>query len=216
VAVVVAELSNDEANDLADEILLRSEFLPAREPGFFGRTVDRVIEEIGDLLGRIFGAIFGGSGGSAGNVLAVILLAVAAVVLILAIYKAITSRVPKMAEEDGDGTRIVFDEIVEPEALLAELTRHRAAGEWRVAAVAGFRLGVVGLIDQNIAREVAGATTGDFATAVSRRRPELLEFYMPASAAFERAVYSDLAVGQEDVEAIDRLLASLSMVGAGA
>jgi len=215
VVVAVAELSNDEAGDLADEILLRNEFLPSREPGFFGRTVDRVIEEIGDLLGRIFGAIFGGSGGGAGNVLAVILLVIAALVLILAIYKAITGRVPTTTEEERDGTRIVFDEIVEPEALLAELTRHRAVGDWRAAVVAGFRLSVVGLIDQNIAREVAGATTGDFATAVGRRRPQLLELYMPASTAFERAFYSDLDVVQEDVEAIDRLLGSLSMVGAG-
>ena len=215
----MAELSNEEAKDLADEILLRSEFLPAREPGFFSRTVDRVINEIGDFLSGIFSAIFGGSGGAAGSVFAVILLVVAAVVLILAVAKALRDRVPKSSTDDSPGTRIVFDEVVEPEALLAELARHRAAGDWRPAVIAAFRLGVIGLIEANIAREVPGATTGDFATAVRRRRPALLVTYQAAAAAFERAFYSDLEITSEDAATVDELLAELrnpelSLVGA--
>lgn len=210
----MADLSNEQANDLADEILLRSEFLPAREPGFFGRTVERVLTWISDLIGSIFGSIFGGSGGAAGSVLAIVLLVLAAIVLVLAVYKAIVGRVPKPFQDDDDGTRIVFDEIVEPEHLRAELTRHRSAGDWRAAVIAGFRLGVVGLIDANIAREVAGATTGDFATAVERRRPELLPTYRQASSAFERAFYSDLPIEADDLAAVDLLLDALSLAGA--
>lgn len=205
----MADLSNEEANDLADEILLRSEFLPAREPGFFSRSVNRVIDEIADLLGRLFEAIFGGSGGGAGSVFAIVLLVIAAIVLILAVAKALRERVPSSSADDSSGTRIVFDEIVEPEALLAELARHRAAGDWRAAVIAAFRLGVIGLIEANIAREVPGATTGDFATAVRRRRPALLETYREAASSFERAFYSDLDVTNDDVTAVDDLLAAL-------
>lgn len=210
----MAELSNEEANELADEILLRGEFLPAREPGFFGRTVDRVLEWIGELIADVFGAIFGGGGGAAGSILAIVLLVVAGIVLVLAVYKAIAGRVPKPYENEGDGTRIVFDEIVEPEQLRAELTRHRSAGNWRPAVIAGFRLAVVGLIEANIAREIAGATTGDFATAVERRRPEMLSTYQAAAFAFERAFYSDLPIESDDLAAVDRLLEALSSVGA--
>ncbi len=210
----VADLSNDEANDLAEEILLRSEFLPAREPGFFGRAVNRVLEAVGDFIGWLFGSIFGGSGGAAGSVLAIVLLCVAGVVLILAVVKAVMGRVPKPDADETPGTRVVFDEIVAPEQLRAELSRHRASGDWRSAVIAGFRLCVVGLIDENIAREVAGATTGDFATAVERRRPALLPTYRDAAASFERAFYSDFDIEETDVAKIEALLSSLSLTEA--
>lgn len=208
----MAEISNDDANDLADDILSRSEFLSAREPGFFERAVNRVIETISDFLGRIFGAIFGGAGGAAGSALAFILLGLAVALLLFAIYRAVAQREPASEESDHRGPRIVFDQVVEPEELQAQLRQHRASGEWREAVIAGFRLAVVGLIDARIAREVAGATTGDFASAVERRRPELLPTYGHGAAAFERAFYSDLAIEQNDLAAVDALLARLETV----
>jgi hypothetical protein len=211
--VGVAELTNEEANELAEEILLREEFLPARDPGFFSRQVSRVTDFIGEILGEVFGGLFGGSGGAAGQVLAIVLVSLAAVVLIFAIYKAITGRVPKEKEEKNKA-RVVFDEVVEPEQLRLELDRLRAASNWRAAVVAGFRLAVVGLIEENIAREVAGATTGDFARAIERRRPELLTTYRSAAGSFERAFYSDLDIGPDDMERVDGLLGALSTVGA--
>ena len=210
----MAEVSNEEANELVDDILSRSEFVTAREPGFVERSVNRVIETVSDFLGRIFGAIFGGGGGAAGTAIAVILLGLAAAVLVFAIYKAITEREPAEDEEDADGPRIVFDEVVEPNELHQQLRQHRSAGDWRPAVIAGFRLAVVGLIDARIAREVAGATTGDFATAVEQRRPELLNTYAYGAAAFERAFYSDLPIGEQDLAAVDALLARLDTVGA--
>lgn len=65
-----------------------------------------------------------------------------------------------------------------------------------------------------VAREIAGATTGDFAVAVEARRPELLETYRHAAGAFERAFYSDLLIDQSDLAAVDTLLARLETVGA--
>lgn len=209
----MAEVTNEEANELADEILGRSEFIAAREPGFFERSVNRVIETISDFLGAIFGAIFGGGGGAAGTTLAVILLALAVAVLAIAIFKAITEREPSEDDDDEGGPRIVFDEVVEPNQLQQLLREHRSAGDWRPAVIAGFRLAVVGLIDARIAREVAGATTGDFATAVERRRPELLATYNHGAAAFERAFYSDLAITEQDMGDVDALLARLQSVG---
>ncbi len=209
----MADVSNDEANDLADEILLRSEFLPAREPGLLQRSVERVLDFIGEILERVFGAIFGGAGGAAGEAVAYLLLAVALAVLVYAVVKAVRGRVPKPDEDDTPGARIVFDELVEPAELRSELARHKAAGDWRAAVVAGFRLGVSELIDVGIARPVAGATTGDFGVAVQRRRPELNDAYAQAARSFERAFYSDLEVGRDDMERVDAFLARLSTVG---
>ena len=209
----VAELTNDEANELADEILRREEFLPARDPGFFARTVERVVDFIGGILERIFGAIFGGGGGAAGSTLAVILVTAAALVLIFAIYKAITGRVPKDKTQESSA-RVVFDEVVEPAQLRSELAQHLASENWRAAVIAGFRLGVVSLIDSGIAREAAGATTGDFAAAVDARRPELRETYASAAQSFDRAFYSDLAVDRTDLDHVQRLLDSFAAAGA--
>lgn len=209
----MAEVTNDEANDLADEILGRSEFITARDAGFLERQVDRVLSTIGDFLGDIFGSIFGGLGGGAGTFLAYILLGLAAAVLIVAVVRAIRGRT---AKPDGDEprARIIFDEVVDPNELRAELARHRAAQDWRQSVIAGFRLSVLELIDAGIGREVPGATTGDYAVAVERRRPELVDRYKPAAAAFERAFYSDLAIEQSDLGAVDDLLGAMSVAGA--
>ncbi len=204
----MAEVTNDEADDLADEILGREEFLNASEPGVFQRTVDRVLEEIFEVLGRIFGAIFGGAGGAAGTGIAIVLLGLALALLAFAIYRAFRDRVPKEAESES-GARVVFDEVVEPEQLQAAMDRHAAAGEWRQAVIAGFRLGIVRLIDANIAREISGATTGDFADSVSARRPQLRPTYDEAARSFERAFYSDLDIDQSDWGRVQNLLDEL-------
>ncbi len=208
----MAEVTNDDANDLADEILSRDEFLP-EEPGRVQEAVGRVFEEIGDFLAGLFGAL-GGVGGSAGMVIAILLLIGAVALLGFAIYRAIKGRRPKERSERDTTARIVFDEVVEPAELKALLDRFMSESDWRNAVIAGFRLSVVQIIDRGIAREVAGATTGYFAAAVGERRPEILEDYLPASEAFERAFYSDLAVGREDLAHVERLLNRLELVGA--
>lgn len=210
----MAEVSNEEANDRADEILGREEFLNASEPGLFQRAVDRVFDFIGDILGRVFETIFGGVGGAAGQGFAIVLLVLAVAVLLFAIYRAVSNR-PRKEEDKESGARVVFDEIVEPEALRADMERYAAAGEWHDAVIAGFRLAIVGLIDAKIAREISGATTGDFAHAVSRRRPELLSDYEPAARAFERAFYSDIAIDQSDMAKVTALLTRLGAVVGG-
>lgn len=207
------EIATDEANDLADDILGREEFLNASEPGIFQRAVNRIFEFIGDILGRIFETIFGGVGGAAGSGLAYVLAGLALVLLLFAIYKAIQNRTPREAEKSA-GVRVVFDEVVEPEELRADMERHAAAREWRAAVIAGFRLSIVGLIDQNIAREISGATTGDFATAVANRRNELLPDYERAARAFERAFYSDISIGPDDMEDVSTLLSRLQTTAA--
>lgn len=211
----MAEVSNEEANDRADDILGREEFINSSEPGIFQRSVDRVLDFIGEVLGRVFEAIFGGVGGSAGRGFAIVLLVLALAVLLFAIYRAISNR-PQKDEDEETGARVVFDEIVEPEALRADMARYVAEGEWRQAVVAGFRLSIVGLIDAKIAREISGATTGDFATAVSRRRPELLQDYEPAARSFERAFYSDIAIEERDMEYVSTLLNRLGAEVQGA
>lgn len=206
----MAEVTNEEANDIADDILGSERFLSANEPGIFQRTVDRVIEFVLDFLGDLFG-VFGGVGGAAGRGLAIVLLVLAGALLVFAIYRAAKTRVPKVEEADSK-TRVVFDAVVEPEELQSLMGKHIAAGDWRQAVIAGFRLSIVGLIDANIAREISGATTGDFAAAVQSRQPDLLPPYETAARSFERAFYSDINIDQSDMEHVHVLLDKLNTV----
>lgn len=207
----MAEVTNEDANDLADEILGREQFLSASEPGIFQRSVDRVLEAIAEVIGRVFSAIFGGAGGAAGTGIAIALATVAALLLLFAIYRAITNRTPKEKTPEA-GARVVFDEVVEPEALRTAMARHVADQQWREAVIAGFRLAIVELIDLNIAREISGATTGDFAAAVRDRRSELLEDYEAGARSFERAFYSDLTITENDMSNVQRLLSRLARI----
>lgn len=209
----MADLTNDEANELADEILLRSEFIGAREPGFFTRSVNRVIDEIGELITRFLGALFGGAGGGAGSAVAFLLLGVAVLVIVYALYRAWHTRRTDREEDEPRGARVVFDEVVDPDRLRRELAQRRTGGDWRGAVIAGFRLAVVELIDARLAHERPGATTGDFGRDVDRARPELSPPYRAAAAAFERAFYSDIAVGETDLADVQRLLDRLVAVG---
>lgn len=201
----MAEISNEQANDLADDILGREQFIGAGEPGFFERAVNRVLDEIGEVLGRIFGGLFGGAGGAAGETLAVILLVAFSLLIVYSIYKAWTGKAPKQDNESNEA-RVVFDEVVQPEQLRADLAQFTSEQRWREAVIAGFRLAIVNLIDANIAREISGATTGDFARAIETRRPALLETYRSGSWAFERAFYSNSAIHENDLKSVQDLL----------
>ena len=135
-------------------------------------------------------------------------------VAIFAIVQAIRfGRTPK-TDDEAPTARIVFEEVVDPDQLRAALAEHRASGDWRGAVIAGFRLAVLALIDDEIAAERPGATTGDFGRAVARNRPKLSPTYNGAGAAFERAFYSDDAIGVDDYAAVQALLDRLARVSA--
>lgn len=205
----MAVITDEEANDLADDILGREGFISSSEPGIFQRSVNRVLEFIGDTLSRIFGLLFGGGGGAAGQTIAIVLLVAALLLLAFAIYRAIRHR-PKKEEVEETSARVVFDEVVHPEQLRDAMAAAVAQGDWRAAVIAGFRLAIVELIDANIAREVSGATAGDFGKIVSTQRPDLSDTYDAAARSFERAFYSDNSIDHADMERVSRLLSRLS------
>lgn len=206
------DLTVDEANDLADEILRDGDFVGAGDPGFFQRTTSRVFEFIGDVLREIFGTLFGGAGSGAGSLVAYVLLAAVLVLLVLAIVRAIRNGRRTRDEPGEPGVRIVFDEEIDPAELRRELADRRAQGDWRGAVIAGFRLAIVEMIEGDIVPERAGATTGDFGRAVGVTRPDLSGTYGDAAAAFERAFYSDSIIVSEDHDFVIALLGRVERV----
>ena len=200
----MAEVTNVEANELADDILLREEFLGARGPGFFERNVNRGFNALGDFLEWLFGSIFGAAGGGAGSGFAIVLAALAIVLLGVAIFRAIRGRTPKEVTDDDDGSRIVFDEVVDARGLRLDLNVATESKRWRSAVIASFRLAIIGLIDAGHARERPSATTGDFGSDISTNRPDLIVDYDRAARIFERAFYSDLPIEEADFEIVEQ------------
>ncbi len=203
---LVSQLDNDDANDLADEIMSREEFFASRDPGFVEQAVERVVEVIGDVLEWIFGPLFraGGAAAGVGQFLAYGLLAVAVGILGLAIYRAIRGY-ERSTDDDDSGARIIFDEAVDPDDLTAALGSATAVGDWRGAVIAGFRLAVLELIDRRVAFARAGATTRDFADDVEERSSALVDVYERAAVGFERAFYSDQEITEDDHRAVGSL-----------
>jgi hypothetical protein len=206
------ELTVDEANTLADDVLGGPDFLGASDPGVIERARDQVQEWIVDFLDTVFGRLFSSGGGGAGRTLAFILLGVFVLIMIAAVVRAV--RMGRIGKDDDvdTGARIVFDEVVDPAQLREQLSASRAAGNWRSAVVAGFRLAVVRLIEEKIVAERAGATTGDFGRTIAVARPDLAGVYEPAALGFERAFYSDADISAADLESVEALLLTVDSV----
>lgn len=210
----VGEIDNEEANELADEILLRGEFLGSREPGFFTRSVDRVIGWVEDFFEWLFRTVFGGVGQGAGTTMAYLLLIVALIIVGIALVRLVLGWESTRGDANAPTARIVFDEEVDPAVLRTDLAAMRAAEDWRGAVIASFRLAVVALIEQGVARERAAATTGDFGRAVDQNRPELSDAYRRAARSFDRAFYSDAPITESDHTHTSGLLEQLDRVSA--
>ena len=166
----------------------------------------------------LFGGIFGaGAGTGAGRGFAIVLAALAVALLGIAIFRAIRGRSPKEPDSDDDGSRVVFDEVVDARGLRLDLQVASESKRWRSAVIASFRLAIVGLIDAGHARERPSATTGDFGNDVSTNRPDLITTYDRAARIFERAFYSDLPIEESDFAVVEsfRHLVAGDVVQAG-
>ncbi|MFQ5558789.1 MAG: hypothetical protein ACE5GB_14945, partial [Acidimicrobiales bacterium] len=139
----------------ADRILSRPEFRDDRN--FLERALDWLVDEIGGLLGGLFGA----GGGGAGLIVVVVIAALGLLVLVAAMRAfgrlAREQRVPA----GRSGLTIVLGEAVDRTGLDARLRAAEAAGEWREAVLARYRLLVIDLIERGLLDEAPGRTTGE-------------------------------------------------------
>ncbi len=201
-----------QARDAADEILSRPEY---QWRGSGDNVFDRIAEWIADRLGDIASPL--GVGG--GNLpvwvgwLVIGLLVAATGVLI---YRSRAGWRPGPGSR-GEGGRVVVGDDDESVDWPAEVARCEAAGRWREAVRARYRVLVGELAGRRMIGDLAGRTAGELVDEVTATAPAVAPGFARATELFEVAWYGGGAVGHADrdrfVEAAAAVVAAAERVG---
>lgn len=202
----VPEHDPTEVRDAAERILSGEEFQDNRSP------IERFAEWLSDQLGDLFDGL-GGSGaglGAFGTIVQLLVLGLAVVVLAFAARALLRAHRGRVGIEDEELT-VVLGVPGDPGALGAEVAAAEAAGEWKAALLARFRLIVATLVAEGVLANVAGRTTGEYRREFADVRPEQSSTFGAATRAFEAAYYGDVEVGSGDVD--DMRVRSTTLLG---
>ena len=198
--------------DAADRILASDEFTDDRS------VIRRFAEWLVDRLADLFDGV-GEAGGAAGWFgsairLALVALVVAAVVLGLrALWR--TRRLGTRGSDDT-GLAVVLGELGDPDVLGDRVARARAAGDWRAALLAEYRLLVATLVLDGVLGDAPGRTTGEYLTEFTERRPGDAAPFASATHAFEACYYGHRAADAADADALAETRRMLVAEPAGA
>lgn len=187
------------ARDAADDILARSEY---RWDGG-DDALDRVGEWVGDQLDRLvspLGLSFGGLPAWAGWL--VIGLLAALVALLVYRSRAGWRRDRGIA---GDGGWVVVTGDDDAVDWQAEVAACEAAGRWRAALRARYRVLVGELARRGVIGDLVGRTAGELAAEVRAGAPAVAPAFAEATALFEAAWYGDAPVGPAERDRFARL-----------
>jgi len=187
------------ARDAADDILARSEY---RWDGG-DNALDRVGEWVGDQLDRLvspLGLSFGGLPAWAGWVVIGLLAALVAVL----VYR---SRAGWRRDRGvgGDGGWVVVTGDDDAVDWQAEVAACEAAGRWREALRARYRVLVGELARRGVIGDLVGRTAGELAAEVRAGAPAVAPAFTEATRLFEAAWYGDAPVGPGERDRFARL-----------
>jgi len=179
------------------EVMGRDEF--SYEPSL----VERVMDWIGEQLDKLFpdseptqtgGNFTGGIGG----LVAWLLIVVAVVAVVAAIVYVVVRRIrtPESIEEEPTETEVEHRRAAA--AWRSDALDHEAAGEWKQAIRARYRLLVRTLTDRGQLPEVPGRTTGELREDLARTTPTAGDDFDTASLLFELPWYADVATGPDE------------------
>ena len=174
-------VGGDDAGSEAERILSGAEFQPD-EPN----VMDRITGWIGDRLDDLFGQLTGGGGQALGWML--LFGGVAAIGYF--IFRALRG-VGRGERFAAVSPHIIFEEALSLDELRAEAEEAEAAGEWKRALLARYRILVGELADRGRVEVIPGRTSGELRREVQRSSPDLAEPFGEATDLFERAWYGD-------------------------
>lgn len=188
-----------QARDAADDILARSDY---RWDGG-DDALDRVGEWVGDQLDRLvspLGLSFGGLPAWAGWLLIGLLVALVAVLIF-------RSRAGWRRDRGvgGDGGWVVVTRDDDAVDWPAEVAACEAAGRWREALRARYRVLVGELARRGLIGDLVGRTAGELAAEVRAGAPAVAAAFTEATTLFEAAWYGDAPVGPGERDRFARL-----------
>jgi hypothetical protein len=176
----------EEVEELADEILDRSEFRQP-EPNPLERARQWVEREVGEL----FESAFSGSAGS------LVGWAVLAAGLAAALWFG--TRFGRTVQS-GRGVAVTVEHGHQrtPGEWRSEAADHEAAGRWKQALRCRYRALVGDLVAAGVLDDVAGRTSGEFRREVADRAPGAAADFGGATELFELAWYGDRPTGPDE------------------
>jgi hypothetical protein len=214
------EHSPAEARQAADEILSRAEYQwpdPDDDQSLIQDIVDQIAEWIGNLLEPI--GIGSGGGSMPAWVGWLVLLALLAVAGLLA-YRTRAGWRRTRRDKDEPRDRVVVAAGEDVVDWPAEVARCEAAGLWRDALRARYRVLVGELAERELIGDLVGRTAGELVDEVRQTAPPVAPAFTRATDLFEEAWYGGAAVGPTDrdrfVEAATSALAAAPRDGARA
>ncbi len=179
----VSETNADDAGEITDEVLRSPDF--NYEPTILERIGEWVSDRIDSLIQPFLNI---GGGGATGRVIAYLFLVLAAVALVWLIWRLLRDRFPK-PEMSPDKPVIDISPWMRPADLRKAAEEFEAAGEWREALRARYRLLVAQLVEMHLIENPPGRTTGEYNRAVSAKLPAIAEDFDDATRDFERVWY---------------------------
>lgn len=195
------QIPPERVRDLTREVLSRRAYDDLRRNAF-ERWLDelrlRVAEFLADLLG-----------GASGSVLAWIVAGFGVVVLLLLAFVVLRRlRWEPTAPEDGPAPR-----GRDAADWAREASDHEAAGRWREAVRAQFRVLTATLVARGLVEDVPGTTVGEYRTAIRGSAPELAEDFDAAADEFERIWYAHGEAGPGSVARLRAAAAAFELAG---
>lgn len=184
----------ERAREVADDVLARREYQWRDDRSLF----DRIGEWISDQLERLVSPLGLGAGGVPVWVGWLVLALLAALAALL-IYRARSGwRRDRRVPAGAGGDRIVVSAGDESIDWAAEVRRCEAAGLWRDALRARYRVLVGELARRDLIGDLVGRTTGELVADVAASAPRVAPSFRDATRLFEEAWYGGEPVGPAD------------------
>lgn len=168
------------------------------EKGYFERFVEWLSRQLGDRSGPgAPGGEAGAFGGGIGTVVAWVVLAIAAAALAFVAYRYFKRRAPKVAKK-RDVPITSVERGRSAREWNSDAERFEAAGEWKQAMRARYRLLVRELIDRGQLPDIVGRTTRELRLEIEQSAPAAADNFDAASTLFELPWYAAEQTGPDE------------------
>ena len=189
----VSETSADEADRITDEVLRSPDF------NYDPTLLERLGDWVGGWLERLLSPLLNfGGGGATGRVIAYMFLFFAVVALVWLIWRLLRDRFPK-PEMSPDQPVIDVAPWMRPSDLRKAAEEFEAAGHWREALRARYRLLIAQLVEMHLIENPPGRTSGEYRQVVAAKLPGIAEEFGGATIDFERVWYGNFEATEAGV-----------------
>lgn len=189
----VPETSPDDAGRTTDEVLRSPDF--NYEPTLLERALERVGEFLSDLLSPLFNI---GGGGATGTIIGYGFIVLMGLALVWLIWRLLRDRFPK-PDLTPDSPVIELSRWMNPKELRKAAEEFEAAGNWREALRARYRLLISQLVESGLIENPPGRTTGEYRQVVGSDVANIANEFSDATGDFERVWYGTDTATQGDV-----------------